>query len=151
MGKLAKWQNGKIDKDIFILLILPVCLLYHFILPSEWAEWTEWKNQQTHFHSTHSAHSAILLTLPFHSASRMDKSTKTFSFCSFCSFCHFANFTISFCQQNGQNERNGKIDKDIYIRLILQVCLLYHFILPAEWAEWENRQRHIQFCPFAFR
>ena len=54
------------------------------------------------------AHSASLLTLPFHSASRMGrigKSTKTFSFSS---FCQFANFTISFCQQN------GKIDKDIF-------------------------------------
>ena len=116
MVKLANWQNGqneKIDKDIFILLILlilPVCLLYHFILPAEW------ENRQRHFHH---AHSASLLTIPLHSASRvgrMGKSTKTFSFCS---FCQFANFTISFCQQIGQN---GKIDKDIFILLILPVC-----------------------------
>ena len=78
------------------------------------------------FHSTHSAHSASLLTLPFHSASRMSQFANfTISFCqqneqngqngkfekiyfSFCSFCQFANFTISYCQQNGQN---GKFEK----------------------------------------
>ena len=42
---------------------------------------------------------------------RMRKSTKSFSFGSFCSFCYFANFTVSFCQQNGQNE---KIDNNIF-------------------------------------
>ena len=106
-------QNGKIDKDNLILLILPFCLLYHFILSAEWAEW---ENRQRYFHS---GHSASLLTYPFHSASRMGrmrKSTKTFS------FCQFANFTISFCQKNGQNGQNGKIDKDIFILLILPFC-----------------------------
>ena len=66
----------------------------------------------------HSAHSARLLTLPFHSASRMGRMGKSTKTNSFCSFCQFANFTISFCQQNGQN---GKIDKDIFILLILLI------------------------------
>ena len=64
----------------------------------------------------HSAHSASLLTLPFHSASRMD--------------------------------RNGKSKNTFFILVILPVCLLYHFILQAERAEWENRQRHFSFCSF---
>ena len=125
MVKLAKWQNEQ-NENVFvdfpilpILLFLTVCLLYHFVLPAEWAEWADWENRLRHFHS---AHSASLLILPFRSASRMGrmgKSTKTFSFCSFCSFSQFANFTISFCQQNGQN---GKIDKDIFILLIVPVC-----------------------------
>ena len=43
-------------------------------------------------------------------------SLSIFPFCPFCwqnetVKCYFANFTVSFCQQNGQNE---KIDKDIF-------------------------------------
>ena len=87
---------------------------------------------------------------------------------SFCSFCQFANFNISFCQQNGQNE---KIDKDIFhsahsasllplpfhsasrigrmgnlIKHIFHsahsailLTLPFHSV-EVEWAEWENRQ-----------
>ena len=95
--------NGKIDKDIF--RFCSFCQFANFTISFCQQNRQNGKIDKDIFHS---AHSASLLTLPFHSASRMGKmgmSIKTFSFCS---FCQFASFTS---QQNGQN---GKIDKNIF-------------------------------------
>ena len=121
-------RMGKSTKTFSICSFCSFCYFANFTVSFCQLNGQNGKIDKKHFQSAHFAHSAILLTLPFQSASRMGrmrkstdifillilllfhsasrmnrmgKSTKTFSFCS---FCYFANFTVSFCQQNGQNE-----------------------------------------------
>ena len=153
MVKLANWQNehneqsGKFEKYVFIYSFCPYANFSISFCQQNGQNEQNGKIKKCIFHS---AHSASLLTLPFHSASRMvrmGKSTKTFFIR--CSFCQFANFTISFCQQNGKIDRYifqsaysahsaslltlpfhsvcrmgrmGKSTKTFFILLILPVC-----------------------------